>query len=108
MTKVALSNIMHTMFEIKNAVFLESAISPENLGHFAVSINGMRKRVYLGMYYNDPETGKVVQERSFSEDCKFIKNLIPGEIVNLLVNVWEATPKDARHDVFSLARMSKL
>lgn len=97
---------MITRFELKNVVFLEDHITEWipgfPLGHFAISMNGMRKRVYLGMYYNDPETGKLAKERSFKKDFEIIKNLIPGQLVNLVVNVWDATPKDARRDVFSL------
>ena len=103
---------MHTMFDIKNAVFQDSSIREDvpgfPLGHFWIVINGMRKVVYLGMDYIHPETGKLVKERSYSEDAKLIKNLVPGEIVDLTVNVWDATPKDARRDVFSLAHISSI
>lgn len=97
-----------TLIEIKNAAFLESDIRHYNsdlvLGWFAVALDGLRrKRIYLAMYHTNPETGKIVRNRSYSEDAAIIKNLAPGDLVHLFVNAWDWTKKDARTDVYSLA-----
>jgi hypothetical protein len=103
-------NNITTLIEIKNAAFLESDIrqySPDlALGWFAVALDGLRrKRIYLAMYHTDPETGKAVRNRSYSEDAAIIKNLVPGDFVNLVVNAWDWTKKDARTDTYSLAHI---
>lgn len=106
---------MSTMFNIKNAAFVDSDIHEDNpgypLGSFRVSINGMGKRVYFDWTTPDPETkdraigAKRIRARSYKEDAAIIEKLAPGDLVDLLVNVWDATPKDARRDVFSLAHI---
>jgi hypothetical protein len=104
---------MHTMFKIENAVFVDSNIHEDHpgypLGSFRVSIKGMGKRIYLD--WNIP-VGKMrpigkrrIRARSYKKEATIIKNLIPGDLVSVVVNVWDATPKDARRDVFSLARI---
>lgn len=102
---------MDTLIEHKNATFLESSIRYHNpnlpLGWIAIALDGLRrKRVYLGMYYTDPETGKVVKVRSYSEDAKFIEKLSPGDTVNVVVHAPDWSTKDARTDVYGLAHIS--
>jgi hypothetical protein len=102
---------MHTMFEIKNTVFVDSDIHedyPEYpLGSFRVSINGMGKRVYFDWTIPVGEMRPIgkrrIRARIYKAEAEIIKKLIPGQLVDLLVNVWDANPKDARRDVFSLA-----
>jgi hypothetical protein len=106
---------MVTRFHIKNAAFVDSSIREDHpgypLGSFRISINGMAKRVYFDWTTPDPETkdraigAKRIRARSYSKDAAIIKKLNPGDLVDLFVNVWDATPKDARHDVFSLAHI---
>ena len=36
-----------------------------------------------------------------------IENLKPGDLVDLIVNAWDATPKDARRTCFSLAHIKE-
>lgn len=102
---------MHTMFKIENAVFVDSDIHEDHpeypLGSFRISIGGMAKRVYLDWTIPVGEMRPIgarrVRARSYKKEAILIKNLMPGDLVNLTVNAWDATPKDARRDVFSLA-----
>lgn len=103
---------MSTMFEIKNAVFVDSDIHEDHpgypLGNFRVSIQGRAKRVYFDwtIPFPDPETGRsVTRARSYKEDAAIINNLVPGDLVDLFVNVWDANERDARCGVFSLAHI---
>lgn len=105
---------MHTMFKIENAVFVDSDIHEDHpgypLGSFRISIGGMAKRVYLDWTIPVGEMRPIgarrVRARSYKREAILIKNLMPGDLVNLTVNAWDATPKDARRDVFSLAHIS--
>jgi hypothetical protein len=106
---------MITVFHICNATFVDSNIHEDipgyPLGSFRVSINGMAKRVYLDWTTPDPETkdrptgAKRIRARSFSKEAAIIKKLNPDDRMDFVVNVWDATPKDARRQVFSLARI---
>jgi hypothetical protein len=108
---------MLTTFHIRNAVFVDSNIYEDHpgypLGSFRISLDGMAKRVYLNWTIPDPETkdretgAKRIRARSYKKDAAIIKKLKPGDLVDLFVNVWDATPKDARRDVFSLAHIKE-
>jgi hypothetical protein len=107
---------MHTMLEIKDTVFVDSDIHEDHpgypLGSFRVSIGGMGKRVYFPWTIPIGEMRPIgkrrIRARSYKVEAEVIKNLVPGQLVDLVVNVWDANPKDARHDVFSLARIKVL
>ena len=102
---------MHTVFAIENAVFVDSDIREDHpgypLGSFRVSIGGMAKRIYFDWTIPVGELrsigAKRVRARSYKKEAELIKNLTPGDPVDVVVNAWDATPKDARRDVFSLA-----
>lgn len=103
---------MSDIIEIKNATFLESDIQylrPDlPLGWFAIALDGLRrKRVYMSMYHTDLETGEAVRNRSYSKDAEIIKNLVRDDPINLFVNAWDWTKKDARCDVYSLAHIKE-
>jgi len=99
------------MFELKKAIFVDSDIREDNpgypLGSFRVSLNGMAKRVYfdwtIPVGEMRPIGARVIRARSYKKEAEIIENLVPGQLVDILVNVWDANPKDARRDVFSLA-----
>lgn len=105
---------MNTVFKIENAVFVDSDIREDHpgypLGSFRVSIGGMAKRIYFDWTIPVGKMRSIgarrIRARSYKRDAIFIENLSPGDSVNLVVNVWDATPKDARRDVFSLAHIS--
>ena len=99
---------MNDVIKIENATFLESDLryyAPGLvLGWFAIALDGRRrKRVYLGMYHTDPETGQTVRTRSYSEDAKIIEKLKPGDPLSLFVHAWDWTTRDSRCNTFSLA-----
>lgn len=104
---------MHTVFKIENAVFVDSNIHEDHpeypLGSFRVSLAGMGKRIYLDWTVPVGEIRPIgarrVRARSYKKEAAIIKNLVPGNLLNLVVNAWDATPKDARRDVFSLASL---
>lgn len=101
------------MIRIENAVFVDSDIHEDHpgypLGSFRISINGMGKRVYLDWTIPVGEMRPIgarrIRARSYKEEATIIKNLIPEDLVDLVVYVWDADPKDARHDVFSLTNL---
>lgn len=109
---------MLTSFHLEKAEFVDSSISEDvpgyPLGSFRVSLNGMGKRIYLNWTVPDPETkdrpigAKRIRARSFKKEAEIIKSLASGDLVDIVVNVWDATPKDARRDVFSLAEITAL
>jgi hypothetical protein len=101
---------MSVKFDIENAKFLSSNLSNDgsNLGSFAISIGGRKKVVYIDytIPIPDPETGRsVTRARSYEKECIFINNLRRGDRVDLLVNMWDASERDARCGVLSLEQI---
>lgn len=102
---------MHTMFKIESASFVDSDIHEDHpgypLGSFRISIAGMAKRIYFDWTVPVGEMKsigrRVVRARSYKKEAEIIKNLAPGTLIDLVVNAWDATPKDARRTVFSLS-----
>jgi len=105
----------HVQFEIKNAEYVDSDIDEYNpgypLGSFRVSIQGRCKRVGIPWTIPVGEMTPIgrdrVRARSYKKDAEIIKNLKPGDLVDLFVNVWDANPRDARVGTFSLAHISR-
>jgi hypothetical protein len=80
------------ILEIKDAKFVQSNVRYVEgvtlLENFVVSINNVKRRVYLRRHNVDPVTGRSTGARDLENEQTLIESFNPGDLVNLTLYAW--------------------